>query len=83
MAGLGKIVVGTDFQADDALHVLTARRQHDGRNGFFLAQAAQHLEAVQARHHHVRRHGLEFFRKRVRQRRLAIAGDGEAAAAHA
>jgi len=55
--GLGQVVVGAHLEADDAVHVLAARGQHqDGGVGVCAAgraQVAAQAEAVLARHHHV------------------------------
>ena len=46
---LGQVVVRTQLQADDLVHLLVARREHQhGRLGARRAQPAQHLEAIDA-----------------------------------
>ena len=47
---LGQVVVGAELQADDLVDLVVARgEQEDRRLGAVGAQAAQHLEAVDAR----------------------------------
>ena len=62
---LGQIVVRAHFQAHDAVGFLAARREHEHRHIGNLADAAQHLEAVRARQHHVEDHRVEAFHRRV------------------
>jgi len=52
-AGLGDVVVGAQFQADDAVGVVAPCREHEHRHGTVLAQFGEHFDAVQARHHDV------------------------------
>ncbi len=49
----GQIVVGAQLQADDAVDVLAARRQHQHGGQVLLAQQSQHVEAAEARQHHI------------------------------
>ncbi len=52
--GFGQIVVRTDFQADDAIHVFAFGREHDdGRLVVGCAKPAANGQAVFARHHQV------------------------------
>ncbi len=55
--GFGDIVVGAQFQAEDAVGVVAARGQHQDRNparcAAGRADLAQGLDAVRTRHHHV------------------------------
>ncbi len=53
--GLGQVVVGAHFQADDAVGFIVARGEHQHRGGLVFARAqlaAQH-QAIVARHHDV------------------------------
>ena len=52
--GLAQVVVGADFQADDAVHVLALGREHDDRRAVVGgAQAPADRQAVLAGHHQV------------------------------
>ena len=52
--GLGQIIVRTDFQAHDTVHVFAFGGQHDdGRTVIGGSQAAAYRQAVFARHHQV------------------------------
>ena len=53
---LRQVIVGAELQADDAVHILAARGQHDDRDLALLAQAAQDLEAIDAGQHDVEHH---------------------------
>ena len=71
---LHQIVVGAELQADDAVHDLTARGEHqDGRGDPALAQRAAYIEAVALRQHDVEHHEIEGARERARQAQLAVA----------
>src|SRR5581483_10819548 len=54
--GLGKIIVGAEFQADDAVDILAARREHDHGHFAFAAQLTEYLEAIHAGEHDVEHH---------------------------
>ena len=59
LEGLGQIVVRPGVEASDAVILLAARREHHhGRLNALLTQAAQHLQPVQPRHHHIEDHGV-------------------------
>ena len=51
--GLRHVIVGADVEAGDAVRVLAARREHDDGDVVSSADAAAHLEAVDARKHDV------------------------------
>ena len=53
---LQHVVVGPAGEALERVHVLHARREKQDGAGQVLAQAAAHLEPVQARHAHVQQH---------------------------
>ncbi len=48
LEGLGQVVVGTEFEAEDAVHRFAAGRQHQHRQALVLAFAAQLAAEVQA-----------------------------------
>ncbi len=51
---LAEIVVGAEFQSDNAVHVVRARGQHDHRNVVARrAELAQRGQSVDTRHHQV------------------------------
>ena len=62
---LRQVIVGAEFQADDAVDIFAARGQHDDRDFALLAQAAQDFEAVDARQHDVEHDEVD---ARVRRR---------------
>ena len=59
LEGLGQVVVGAELQADDAVHDLAARGEHDDRQVALLADGAAQLEAVHLGQHHVEDGGVE------------------------
>ena len=61
--GLGEIVVGPNFESDDAVDVLAARGQHKDRRLGAGAKYATDLEPVDIRQHHVENDGVE--RRRI------------------
>ena len=69
--GLGQVIVGAQFQADDAVHVVGAGGQHEHRHVALLAQPAQDFEAVQPGQHDVQDYQVE----------AAVQGPVQAAAA--
>ena len=50
---LRKIIVGADFQSNNAVDILAARRQQQYRNLRHTANAPQHFEAIDAREHYI------------------------------
>jgi hypothetical protein len=54
---LRQIIVGAQFQPDDPVHIFPARRQHDHRH-LLVCGAAQDLESIHARQHHVQQHDI-------------------------
>ena len=46
---LGQVIVGAEFEADDAVHILAARGEHQDRHLALLPQPAQDLEAIDDR----------------------------------
>src|SRR5712671_5797251 len=51
---LGDVVVGAKLEADDLIHFLTARGEHNDRNGRpFGLELLAHIESAHARHHDV------------------------------
>jgi hypothetical protein len=71
-ARLGDVVVRAQLEADDAVHVVAPRREHDHRDAARLPDAAQRLHAVHARHHHVEHHDVEVAFDRALRRARAI-----------
>ena len=69
---LGQVVVGAELQADDAVHIFAAGREHDDRHFAFLAQAAQDFEAIHARQHHVQQDDRVVALQRLVQAALAV-----------
>ncbi len=51
--GLGQIVVGSELETDDAVHIFSARRQQQDVHRRLGANPFQHLEAVYARQHYI------------------------------
>ena len=50
---LGEVIVGADFQADDAVHVVAVGGEHDDGDGGDGANFAENFEASHAGKHHV------------------------------
>jgi hypothetical protein len=57
--GLAQVVVGAEFQADDAVDIVAARREHQDRRCVGRSQLAQYVEATDARQHHVENQNLK------------------------
>ena len=60
--GLGQVVVGTEFQADDAVHRLAARGEHEQRQAsraWLAAQFTREIQAVAIGQHQVQQQGVE------------------------
>jgi hypothetical protein len=53
MEGLRNVIVGAHLEADDAVHILAARREHEHGDAALGAQLAAKREPVDARHHEV------------------------------
>ncbi len=51
--GFGEVMIGADFQADDALHIVAVSREHDDGNGGDGADFAEDFEAAHAGKHDV------------------------------
>ncbi len=71
---LGKIIVGSQFQADDAVDILPTGGQHQHWNPALSAKPLQNLEAVQARQHHIQNNKVIAALLGVFQTRLAVMG---------
>ena len=52
-ARLGHVIVGAEFEPDDAVDVVAARGEHEHRQLARCADLRQRFDAVQARHHHI------------------------------
>ena len=70
--GLAQIVVGAEFETDDAVDVVAARREHQDGRLVGRAELAQHVEAADARQHHVENHDFKFGGPQFRQRIAAV-----------
>jgi len=51
--GFGEVIIGADFEADDAVDVITVSGEHDDRDGGGGADLAEDLEAAHAGEHDV------------------------------
>ena len=56
---LREIVVGAQFEADDAVDIFAARRQHQNRLMLDLAKLPQYFKTVETRQHHVQHDQVE------------------------
>ena len=56
----GHVVVGAELEADNLVHVVTARGEHDDRQVALLAQTAADLPAVDLGHHQVEHQQVGF-----------------------
>ena len=73
--GLAEVVVGADFEADDAVDVLALGGQHDdGRAVVGGAQAAADRQAVFAGHHQVEHDQVDRVAQQDAVERLAVFG---------
>src|ERR1700677_2933317 len=57
--GLAQVVAGAEFQANDPVDIVAARREHQDRRLVGRSQFAQHVEAADARQHHVENQNFE------------------------
>lgn len=58
-AGLRNVVVRAEFEPDDAVDGVAARREHKHGNVRLFAQNLEHFDAVHLGHHHVENHQVE------------------------
>src|SRR6185369_2119494 len=65
-------IVGADFQANEAIDVVTSRCQHQDGNSRSSPDSPQHIEAVCTRQHHVEHYQVVFVRKRAVHASLAV-----------
>jgi len=73
--GLGQVVVGTDLEADDAVHILDLGREHDDRRQVVGGtQAAADRQAVLARQHQVEHDQVHGFAGQQAVQRLGVLG---------
>ncbi len=76
--GLAQVVVGTDFQANDAVHVLTFGGQHDDGCAVAVgAQAAADRQTVLARHHQIEHDQIDRIALQHPVERLAVFGQDD------
>ena len=80
LEGLGEIVVGAELEADDAVHRLAARGQHQDRHVAGAAQAAAEIEPVGIGQHEVEDDRVEGLALELGLAVAAGAGDGHAKA---
>ncbi len=73
--GLAEIVVGPHLEAEDAIDLLAARREHEHGQPALRAQVAADLEAVGAGHHEVEDHQVDGA-LRYGAQQLAAVGQG-------
>lgn len=52
--GFGEVIIGADFQADDAVHIVAMSGEHDDRDGGDGPDFAQDFEAAHAGKHNVK-----------------------------
>src|ERR1039458_9045163 len=72
--GLGQIIVGAEFQADDAVDILAAGGEHEHRDFGFEAEAAQDFEAIDAGEHDVEHHQIDAGLQGAFQAAVALIG---------
>jgi hypothetical protein len=59
LKGLGHVIVCADFQSQDFIHQLAARRKHnDGRRNSGLADVPANVIAIFLRQHHIQNHQI-------------------------
>ncbi len=59
----GQVVIGADFQTEDAVYLIAARREHDDRHARFGADFLQDFEAACTGQHHVQDQKRVIFRE--------------------
>ena len=57
--GLGQVIVGAEFETDDAVHIFAAGGEHQNGDFGFLAEAAQDFEAIDAWEHDVEHYQID------------------------
>jgi hypothetical protein len=75
IARLGYVVVGAQFQAEDAVEVFAQRGEHEHRQGVFAAQLAQQVQSRAAGQHHVQDQCVVAAIARARERLVAVVAD--------
>jgi hypothetical protein len=70
--GFAQVIVGPELQAHDPVDVVPARREHQDRGFVGRSQFAQHVEAADARQHHVENQDLEIVRLQLFQRLASV-----------
>uniref|UniRef100_E6QK61 Uncharacterized protein n=1 Tax=mine drainage metagenome TaxID=410659 RepID=E6QK61_9ZZZZ len=77
---LGKIVVGTDFKANNAVDVFAAGGEQEDADLRACAQASQHLEAIEAGKHDIQQDDSEVAAECAVKAEFSVmlGGDGEA-----
>jgi hypothetical protein len=62
--GFGQIVVGPDFEADDAVNLLAARREHDDRRAA-AAKPARQAQTILSRQHDIEQDQIDLMGGKV------------------
>ena len=75
---LGHVVVGAEFQADDAVGLLAHRGQHDDRHVGLGAQPAGEVQPALAGQHQVEHHQVVVAVAKARRASLRVAHRGDA-----
>src|SRR2546425_6787316 len=76
--GLGEIVVGAELEAHHAVGLLGPARQHDDRDGGFVAQPAREPHAVLALKLEIEHNEIHDFRAEQRLHRVAVGDRADA-----
>ena len=74
IVGLGHVVVGAVFQAEDLVHVLTLGGKHDNRHVGVFPDALTNADAIQLGQHHIQQDHIVLSAKELGQRFLSIHG---------
>ena len=72
--GLGHVIVRPVIQAQDLVHVISARREHDDRHFREFADLLQDLEAGQLREHDIEQDDIKLLLADLGHRLLAVIG---------
>src|SRR5271166_4515765 len=69
---LAEVIVGAQFETDDAIDIVAASGQHQDRRGARRAEFAQHVEAADARQHDVEYEDFELVGAQLFERDAAV-----------
>jgi hypothetical protein len=78
--GFGQVVVGADFEAEDAVGLTADRGQHDNRHPAASAQLPAQRETVLAGQHDVENDKIDLGAGQALHHRAAVGGDRDAKA---